>query len=133
MFGFSKKKKEIEQQEVVLSKHDLNEIVSLLYTVLQQREQMFSMVQWIENDVLGDTYADTVSTYNRTNDYFGALPEYYTDDLPLEINLSEKDIYVIYSIFATFDYFKKLGTGAEETIYTSLTNQFKDVIANIKS
>ncbi len=133
MFGFSKKKKEIEQQEVVLSKHDLNEIVSLLYTVLQQREQMFSMVQWIENDVLDDTYADTVSTYNRTNDYFGSLPEYYTDDSPLGINLSEKDIYVIYSIFATFDYFKKLGTGAEETIYTSLTNQFKDVIANIKS
>ncbi len=133
MFGFSKKKKEIEQCAVVLSKHDLNEIVSLLYTVLQQREQMFSMVQWIENDVLGDTYADTVSTYNRTNDYFGSLPEYYTDDLPVEINLSEKDIYVIYSIFATFDYFKKLGTGAEETIYSSISNQFKDLIGSIKS
>ena len=133
MFGFSTRKKEIEQQEVVLNKHDLNEIVSLLYTVLQQREQMFSMIQWVENDVLGDTYADTVSTYNRTNDYFGTLPEYYTDDLPVEVNLSEKDIYVIYSVFKTFDYFKKLGTGAGETIYTSITNQFKDLIANIKS
>ena len=133
MFGFRKKQKEIKQQEVVLSKHDLNEIVSLLYTVLQQREQMFSIIQWIENDVLGDTYADTVSTYNRTNDYLGLLPEYYTDNLPLSVGLSEKDIYVIYSVFATFDYFKKLGTGMEKTIYTSITKQFKDLIGNIKS
>ncbi len=133
MFGFSKKRKEIKQQEVVLSKYDLNEIVSLLYTVLQQRDQMFSIIQWVENDVLDDTYADTVSTYNKTNDYFGALPEDYTNELPFLIRLSEKDIYVIYSIFATFDYFKKMGTGADETIYSSITKQFKDLIENIKS
>ena len=78
MFGFSKKKKEVKQYIIVLSKHDLNEIVSLLYTVLQQPDQMSSMIQWVENDVLGDTEVETVSTFNLANNYFGSLPEYYS-------------------------------------------------------
>ena len=112
-----------EEIKLSLNKYTVNEIGSLLITVLKDIDKMIILINWQDRGNLVDKKEAIQKTYNLINNYYNTMIQDTSRDT-FTMSFDFSSIIVIYSIFFTFDINRKKATGETQTIYSEIVDIF---------
>jgi len=117
---------------VTLTKHELNDIRSLMAT---QNSTLLSMVTWYKAEILENRQQEIIEEIiNLCNEIINNDSwnnDFLENQKTVNINLTARQIYVIYSIYLMNDNIKKL-VGLP-SVYSNYVEKFKKIIVNLEN
>jgi len=115
---------------VTLTKHELNDIRSIMSS---QNSMTLSMVQWFQADLLNNKQEEIISEIIYLSDKIikndSWNNDFFENNETISLDLTEQQIYVIYSIYLMNDNMKKLV--GMHSVYSSYVNKFRKIIDNL--
>ncbi len=117
---------------VTLAKHELNDIRSIMSS---QNKMTLPMVQWFQADLLNNKQEEIISEIISLSDKIikddSWNNDFFENKETISLDLTEQQIYVIYSIYLMNDNMKKLV--GMHSVYSSYVEKFKKIIDNLKN